>query len=161
MPRGGHRDKAGRRSTWQSNCKFSETKLIRVPIAIASQLLDIAHRLDAGEVLDFVTQSKEADLEPPSIERGNIAPGQMSFLDLSFEIPPIEPVTAKSLQPLSARALSQRLKVDKSGSMVIRRKLKPEFKEWTMEKDPENIGWVYNEQDKFYHPVIDSVTNSN
>jgi hypothetical protein len=161
MPRGGHRDKAGRRSTWQSNCKFSETKLIRVPTAIANQLLDIAHRLDAGEVLDFVTQSKGAGLTLPSVEEGNVAPGQMSFLDLSFEIPLVEPVIATSLQPLSARALSRRLKVDKSGSIVLSRKLKPDFKEWTMEKDPEGIGWVYNEQDKLYHPATDFVTNSN
>lgn len=55
MPRGGYREKAGRPSTWKSGCKFSETKLIRVPTAIADQLLEIAHKLDSGESLDLVT----------------------------------------------------------------------------------------------------------
>jgi hypothetical protein len=57
MPRGGHRENAGRRSTWDSGRGFSETKLIRVPIEFADQLLDFAHRLDAGESIELVTNS--------------------------------------------------------------------------------------------------------
>jgi hypothetical protein len=59
MAQGGKRTGAGRKSTWQSGCKSSETKLIRVPIAIAEQILDIAHQLDAGEKVDFVTNSSD------------------------------------------------------------------------------------------------------
>jgi hypothetical protein len=55
MPHGGKRTGAGRKSTWRSGCPFTETKLIRVPIAIAEQILEIAHRLDAGEKFDLVT----------------------------------------------------------------------------------------------------------
>lgn len=51
MTRGGKREKAGRKSTWASGCKFGDTKLIRVPSAIASQVLDIAHQIDAGQPL--------------------------------------------------------------------------------------------------------------
>ena len=47
--RGGKRKGAGRKSTWVSGCKFEDTKLIRVPTAIAERLLDLAHKLDAGE----------------------------------------------------------------------------------------------------------------
>lgn len=54
MPRGGKRDGAGRPSGW----KHKETKLVRVPVAIADQLMDIAQKLDKGEILDFVTDSK-------------------------------------------------------------------------------------------------------
>jgi DNA-directed RNA polymerase subunit RPC12/RpoP len=49
MPRGGSREKAGRKSTWKSGCKFEDTKSIRVPAHIADQVLEIAHKLDAGE----------------------------------------------------------------------------------------------------------------
>ena len=45
MTRGGYREKAGRKSTWVSGCKFEETKLIRVPIAISDRVLEIAHKL--------------------------------------------------------------------------------------------------------------------
>jgi hypothetical protein len=55
MAQGGKRTGAGRKSTWQSGCQFIETKLIRVPTAIAEKILEIAHRLDAGEQFDLVT----------------------------------------------------------------------------------------------------------
>lgn len=57
MPRGGRREKAGRKSTWMSGCKFEDTKSIRVPAAIASELLEIAHKLDSGEVIESETKS--------------------------------------------------------------------------------------------------------
>jgi hypothetical protein len=57
MPRGGRREKAGRKSSWVSGCKFEDTKLIRVPVTIADRLLEIAHKLDGGEVIDSETKS--------------------------------------------------------------------------------------------------------
>ena len=57
MTRGGYRQKAGRKSTWMSGCKFEETKLIRVPIAISDRVLEIAHKLDSGEIIDLVSNS--------------------------------------------------------------------------------------------------------
>lgn len=53
MPRGGKRSGAGRRSSWPSGWGREQTKLIRVPIALADELLDIARRLDAGESIRF------------------------------------------------------------------------------------------------------------
>jgi gamma-glutamylcysteine synthetase len=55
--RGGVREKAGRKSSWVSGCRQEETKLIRVPEKLAKQLNEIAHRLDAGEVIDLDTKS--------------------------------------------------------------------------------------------------------
>lgn len=57
MARGGYREKAGRKSTWTSGCKFEQTKLIRVPVAISDRLLEIAHVLDAGQTIDLVSES--------------------------------------------------------------------------------------------------------
>ena len=59
MARGGYREKAGRKTSWASGCKFEDTKIIRVPISIANKLLDIAHKLDEGGSLDLDTKSKE------------------------------------------------------------------------------------------------------
>lgn len=64
--RGGKREKAGRKSTWKSGCKFEETKLIRVPNSIADKVLAIAHKIDAGEVLDLDTKPKEVNLAQSS-----------------------------------------------------------------------------------------------
>lgn len=47
MSRGGKREGAGRPSKWM----HKQTKLIRVPVAFADNLLDIARRLDKGEPL--------------------------------------------------------------------------------------------------------------
>lgn len=52
--RGGFREGAGRRSSWVNK----ETQTIRVPKIFAAQLLEIAKKLDEGEVIDFVTKSK-------------------------------------------------------------------------------------------------------
>jgi hypothetical protein len=70
MAQGGKRTGAGRKSTWHSGCKFTETKLVRVPSAIAQQVLEIAHRLDAGETIDFDAQSGHlsTDLVTHSLE---------------------------------------------------------------------------------------------
>ena len=53
MSRGGKRDNAGRKSGWVN----LETKLIRVPVAIESQLMAIAKKLDQGEIIDLETIS--------------------------------------------------------------------------------------------------------
>jgi hypothetical protein len=59
MTHGGKRTGAGCKSTWHSGCPFTETKLIRVPKKIADKVLEIAHRLDAGETIDCVTNSTD------------------------------------------------------------------------------------------------------
>jgi hypothetical protein len=50
MPRGGARENSGRKPKWN----LGETKAIRVPIAIADTLLDIAKRMDNGENLNHL-----------------------------------------------------------------------------------------------------------
>ena len=55
MSRGGARDNAGRKSGWVN----LETKLIRIPVAIESQLMAIAKKLDRGESIELETKSIE------------------------------------------------------------------------------------------------------
>jgi len=57
MPRGGRREGAGRKTAWQSGCSFAETTVIRVPKAIKNEVLEIAHRIDAGETISFDSKS--------------------------------------------------------------------------------------------------------
>lgn len=59
MPRGGFRKNAGRKSGWG----HSETTVIRVPQAFASQILEVARKLDKGETLDFDTDSDSHRIE--------------------------------------------------------------------------------------------------
>jgi len=79
--RGGFRKNAGRKTGWASGRKFSQTKIIRVPTEFANKILEIAHKLDAGEALDPVTNSeadssdelsKEIDLVTESKEQRTI-----------------------------------------------------------------------------------------
>lgn len=78
MPRGGARKGAGKKSTWKSGCKFSETKLIRVPERLADQLLEIAHKLDEGLDIEIVTKSIKANNEKVTVSEIQ----QLSFLHL-------------------------------------------------------------------------------
>lgn len=58
MPRGGHRENAGRKAGWNN----PETQTIRVPKVLATQLLEIARKLDEGETIDFDTKSEKSIL---------------------------------------------------------------------------------------------------
>lgn len=59
-PRGGYRQNAGRKSGWN----HKDTCTIRIPKEFASQLVEIARRLDKGEKIDNDTESihREKDL---------------------------------------------------------------------------------------------------
>lgn len=57
MPRGGRRKGAGRKTAWESGCSFEETTVVRVPKYLKDEILEIAHRLDAGEEIDLVSKS--------------------------------------------------------------------------------------------------------
>jgi hypothetical protein len=59
-PRGGYRENAGRKSGWN----HKDTCTIRIPKEFASQLVEIARRLDKGEKIDNDTESihQEKDL---------------------------------------------------------------------------------------------------
>jgi hypothetical protein len=56
MPRGGPRENSGRPSPWRTP---GGTQTIRVPSALADQLLEIARLLDEGGDIDIDTKSKE------------------------------------------------------------------------------------------------------
>lgn len=60
---GGRRENSGRPNNWHSNCPASETKLIRIPIRIADQLLEIAHCLDAGMEVKVVPKQLEINFQ--------------------------------------------------------------------------------------------------
>lgn len=155
MSRGGHRENAGRKATW----KNPETQVIRVPKVLVPQLIQIAKALDNGKVFDLVTKSENE----PSVASSTTSPGQLNLLEYSQQsrndfVSKSE--NTKVPGPLSARALSRRLGVDKSGGTVKNKRNNPDFTKWTCQEDPDGFGWIYNEQDKLYHPVIDFVTNS-
>jgi hypothetical protein len=57
--RGGYRENAGRKSSWQ----HGKTQTIRVPKVFASQLIQIARRLDNGEEIASDTKSKRPDID--------------------------------------------------------------------------------------------------
>lgn len=79
MPRGGYHPNAkrwGRKSAWKN---ASDTKTIRVPEELAEQILDYAHKLDEGEIIDYDTEAKKAvqqlkiELEQLRQERDRLA----------------------------------------------------------------------------------------
>jgi predicted nuclease with TOPRIM domain len=58
MPRGGYHPDAerwGRKPAWND----SETKTIRVPKMLAEEILEIAHKLDNDETIDFETKANQ------------------------------------------------------------------------------------------------------
>ena len=65
MTRGGCRSGAGAKPKW----KHSRTKTIRVPVAIADQVLEIAKMLDQGSE-EFCLSSELSDLTDPASKRG-------------------------------------------------------------------------------------------
>ncbi|MBD2359196.1 hypothetical protein H6G41_32210 [Tolypothrix sp. FACHB-123] len=78
-PRGGYRENAGRKSGWN----HKDTCTIRIPKEFASQLVEIARRLDKGEEIDNDTESinKEKDLVTKSKLVGSL--GDREFVHQS------------------------------------------------------------------------------
>lgn len=111
MPRGGKRKGAGRKSTWKSGCRFEDTQLIRVPRAIASEIMQIAHKLDAGESLDLGTKPETHT--------------QLTFFS----------------EPLSGVALANRLGVSSAAFTPVLKKGHSAFAEYTKERDSDGIAW--------------------
>ncbi|MBD2515346.1 hypothetical protein H6G93_10040 [Nostoc sp. FACHB-973] len=52
--RGGRRENAGRKPTWNNK----DTITIRVPKIVAAQVIELARRLDSGENIELDTKSK-------------------------------------------------------------------------------------------------------
>jgi hypothetical protein len=63
MPRGGKREGAGGKPTW----KNGKTKTIRVPIALADEILRFAKELDVNGFIDADTESKVINLSGISV----------------------------------------------------------------------------------------------
>ena len=95
MPRGGHREGAGRKGGW----KNSETQVIRVPRIFAAQLLDIARRLDLGESENLVFSVFSVDPVQPIIEPEilQVHPDQMDLFSSPSQT--IESVTKSNTPP--------------------------------------------------------------
>ena len=87
MARGGFRANAGRKSKW----KNKQTKMIRVPAAIADRLLDIAQKIDSGYDIEFDSESKTIDLQELNIPtlRNKRFVFLEDLLKLGYEIKPL------------------------------------------------------------------------
>ena len=110
MPRGGKRPGAGSKPTW----KNGKTKTIRVPIAIAEEILELAKELDDKGVIERDTDSKVLDLS------GIIAPEirgrRFVFLDdllkAGYEIHPLKLAeAARATLRLTSQELVKQRKV--------------------------------------------------
>ncbi len=86
MSRGGYRLGAGGKPQWI----HGKTKVIRVPEALADQILVIARMLDEGKSLDNVTASKTIDLSGVSVRQyqGGIAVLLEDLVKAGYQIKP-------------------------------------------------------------------------
>lgn len=161
MVRGGKRKGAGRRSIW----KHSATQAIRVPKEFAAQLLEIARRLDDGEVLELVSSSEETGDELESVSSSNdqlTITGYIRQLELLGESMVSTKQEASNLEPHTGRALGRRLQVSDT---TLRRNTKKmsslDFAHWTSQNDPDRLGWEYDPEKKLYsHVYIEPVSGS-
>ena len=64
MPRGGFREGSGGKSTWN----YGKTKTIRVPELLVDQVLEYARKLDEGDIIEPVTESKAINLAGISLK---------------------------------------------------------------------------------------------
>lgn len=140
MPRGGSRKGAGRKSSWNNK----ETTVIRVPKVFADRLLEIAQKLDKGEVLDLNTKSKQ--------NRSNKATKTSKKIDSVTESKLNQnEFVIDSKSGLSGVRLAKRLG---SSETSVRRhrdgKRQPSLWEWSRERDPDGIAWEYRSDQKYY-----------
>jgi hypothetical protein len=93
MSRGGYREGSGGISTW----KQGKTKTIRVPIALADRLLELARAMDNDDTVvinlstvDSVTESKVINLSGVKVTHlnGEIAIRLEDLVKLGYELQP-------------------------------------------------------------------------
>jgi hypothetical protein len=85
MPKGGRRS-----TTWNSPWVNAPTKLVRVPIAIAEEILTLAKRIDRGEKLTETDEKATGESE-------NVETLQEKADRFLMSIPPKDRRTAKRL----------------------------------------------------------------
>ena len=145
--RGGSREGSGRKSGW----KNADTQTIRVPKVFAAQLLEIARKLDSGEVIETVTESKAKPDETVTKSKYRPRAKPKPARQLS-----IDSITELEIQPLSGKALARRLGVSDTAVRKHRDGLtEGSIPEWTRLLDPAGITWEYREETKHYHPLIE------
>ncbi len=87
MPRGGYRKGAGGKPTW----KHGKTKVIRVPEALAEQIIQYARKLDEGKIIENKKQSdKVIDLSGMALksDRGQLIVKLSDLVKRGYEIKP-------------------------------------------------------------------------
>ena len=163
MPRGGRRKGAGRKTAWESGCSFAETTVIRVPEVLKDEILEIAHRLDAGEEIDLDTKllrERNDDLESKVSELERQLLNQKQY---NKEIVTKSKVIAKQVKLeldtkskiiLSGSKLSEKRFGLNRGAAAKYKKDKSveKFAEWSQYKDPDGIVWIPYENGNGYVP---------
>lgn len=133
MPRGGKREGAGRKSTWN----HKETQLIRVPKVLCDQILQFAHELDQAQI-ELVQASSRKN-----------ASRQMKLLtDASDSV-----TESIDIEPMTLTDLSKRLGRHKSTLLEARKKGAEYLAKWSREKDPNGLEWEYRTEEKLFYPV--------
>ncbi|WP_041226049.1 hypothetical protein [Crinalium epipsammum] len=59
--------------------------------------------------------------------------------------------TTGQTEPLNQEQLAKRLSCNPSS--VNRKRAKPIFHDWSRARDPEGMGWIFNDEDKLFYPV--------
>jgi hypothetical protein len=136
MPRGGVRKGAGKKTSWKSGCKFQETKLIRVPVAISSRLLEIAHWLDEGGEIEKVTKSIQCELPIPPSSNLEIETNSKEYTETAF---------AQEIG-INRSTLKNRKKKYLDGLLS-----EDDFQAYLCEHDPQSRSWRYCRERKRYY----------
>jgi hypothetical protein len=144
MPRGGHREKAGRKSGWVN----SETQLIRVPKILSKRLLEIAKHLDQGEEVHLIERNANAIKSENAEPTNDELTGQLGIVFSVDNIDEHEYLPDE----LTLSALARKLEVNK-GTLSRRKKdSKFEMAKWTYARD-QKWGWFYNSGTDRFHPI--------
>jgi hypothetical protein len=136
MPRGGVRKGAGKKTSWKSGCKFQETKLIRVPVAISSRLLEIAHWLDEGGEIEKVTKSIQYELPISPSSNLEIETNSKEYTETAF---------AQEIL-INRSTLKNRKKKYLDGLIS-----EDDFQAYLCEHDPQSRSWRYCRERKRYY----------
>ncbi len=126
---------------------------------------EVYYFLTASAVEDFFTEpesfeviereeQEETDTQTSAIAATNepVAASQpvTPTATLSYHQSQVASPTNNDVSLIQAE-LARRLQVH--SSTVGKRKLDPDFSEWTRQRDPENIQWQYSDETKLFYPV--------
>jgi hypothetical protein len=136
-------------SELRSQLAFAQEERDKLQLQLDDQAAKAGEWYEKAKLATEEIERLQSQLVPvPIIDAADVVKDLGTMLSTT-----LEPATAElqTDQSLTGRALAERLGTNES--TLRGRKLKPDFPNWSRERDPDGIAWGYDAESKLFYPI--------